>query len=288
MDSKILTGSTVESILKKFCQENNINKNDVNYEVIEEGKSGFLGFIGGKKASIKIVSFGDKQKVLAFIKGLLEKMGVDYVDIDVNEKNDSVTYHIVGSDDAGFLIGKEARFLNNMQYLVNRIFETRENRKRIYIDVDDYKKRQAETITKKYMPIFDKVVANQKPYTLEPLDPNIRRILHQYIDENDSLSTLTIGDGKRKRIVVFPKGYDQSKIRKRSYIPPKKRRDPNSPETSPVKDAAPKKNISNNNAPKKRVANNNENRPKPNNEAKKKTFNRRPRRNTSNQVKKES
>jgi spoIIIJ-associated protein len=222
MQPIVLTGSSVEKILREFCKEKKIEETDISYEVIEEGKSGFLGFIGSKKASIKVNSFGEKKTILEFIEKLLEKMNIDYIDIEVSETKDSFNYHIVGSTEAGFLIGKEARFLNNLQYLVNRIFE-KEKGKRVYIDVDDYKKRQAESVIRKYEPIFDKVISNQKPYTLDPLDPSIRRILHQYIDDKGNLSTLTIGDGKRKRIVVFPKGYDQSKIRKRSYVPPRKK-----------------------------------------------------------------
>lgn len=227
MESKILTGGTVEKILEEFCREHKIKADDIQYEVIEEGKSGFLGFIGSKKAQIKITSFGIKSEIKAFLETLLEKMEVEFVDIEETETEDSLNYHIVDSSDPGFLIGKEARFLNNMQYLVNRVFEGRTEERRIYLDVDNYKERQAEQIVRRYEPVLDRVVSNQKPYTLEPLDPNIRRVIHKYIESRPEIRTLTIGDGKMKRIVVFPKGYDQTKIRKRSYSPPS-RRDNNS------------------------------------------------------------
>lgn len=224
MEPTVLTGSSVEKILKEFSQAKKIELDDIKYEVIEEGKSGFLGFFGAKKAEIKITSFGSKQEVHDFLTELIDKMGVEFVDIETEEKEDSFNFHVVGSSDAGFLIGKEGRFLNNMQYLVNRIFEGREGFKRIYLDVDDYKDRQAQHIIRKYEPVLDKVVSNQKPYTLEPLDPSVRRVIHKYIEDRPEISTLTIGDGKKKRIVVFPQGYDQTKIRKRSYMPPNRRK----------------------------------------------------------------
>lgn len=227
MEAKILTGSSVENIIEEFCKKNKIKADDIQYEVIEEGKSGFLGLFGSKKAEIKITSFGIKQEILEFIERLLDKMGVEFVDIEQEETDDSFNYHIVGSSEPGFLIGKEARFLNTMQYLVNRIFENRTEAKRIYLDVDNYKERQAEQIIKKYEPVLDRVVENNKPYTLEPMDGNIRRVIHKYIEERPEISTLTIGEGKFKRIVVFPKGYDQTKIRKRSYNPPSKRTNSN-------------------------------------------------------------
>lgn len=223
MEPIVLTGSTVEKILEEFCQAKKVKLDDIKYEIIEEGKSGFLGFFGSKKAEIRITTFGSKQEVHNFLAELLDKMEIEFVDIEIDETDDSYNYHIVGSSDAGFLIGKESRFLNNMQYLVNRIYEGRDGFKRIYLDVDNYKERQAEQIVRKYEPVIDKVVSNQKPYTLEPLDPNIRRVIHKFIEGRPEISTLTIGDGKKKRIVIFPKGYDQTKIRKRSYMPPNKR-----------------------------------------------------------------
>ncbi len=231
MDAKILTGNSVDKIIDEFCKKNKINKNDVQYEVIEEGKSGFLGLFGSKKAQVKITSFGIKQEILEFLEQFLDKMGVEFVDIEESETKDSLNYHIVGSSEPGFLIGKESRFLNTMQYLVNRIFESRTEAKRIYLDVDNYKERQAEQVIKKYEPVLDRVVDNQKPYTLEPMDGNIRRVIHKYIEDRPEISTLTIGDGKYKRIVVFPKGYDQTKIRKRSYNPPSKRNNNNRAKT---------------------------------------------------------
>ncbi len=228
MEPKVLTGSTVEKILEEFCRKHKVKADDIQYEVIEEGKSGFLGFIGTKKAQIKITSFGIKQEIMEFLEKLLDKMEIEFVDIEESETSDSFNYHIVGSSDPGFLIGKEARFLNNLQYLVNRIFEGRTETKRIYLDVDNYKERQAEQIIRKYEIVLDRVVSNNKPYTLEPMDGNIRRVIHKYIENRPEIRTLTIGDGKMKRIVVFPKGYDQTKIRKRSYSPSTRRPNPNS------------------------------------------------------------
>jgi len=232
MEPIILTGNTVGKILEEFCRERKVKADDVQYEVIEEGKSGFLGFIGSKKAQIKVTSFGIKREVMEFLEKLLDKMDIEFVDIEESETDDSFNYHIVGSSDPGFLIGKEARFLNNMQYLVNRIFEVRKEAKRIYLDVDNYKERQAEQIIRRYEPVLDRVVSNKKPYTLEPLDPNIRRVIHKYIETRPEIGTLTIGDGKMKRIVVFPKGYDQAKIRKRSYSPSYRRGNNNSNTTT--------------------------------------------------------
>ena len=73
MEAIVLTGSSIKKILEEFCSEQKIKLNDVQYEVIDEGKSGFLGFIGSKKAQIRIISFGIKQEVLKFLENLLEK-----------------------------------------------------------------------------------------------------------------------------------------------------------------------------------------------------------------------
>ncbi len=42
------------------------------------------------------------------------------------------------------MIGKNGSMLDNLQYLLNRVFENDRQVERIYLDVDGYRERQAD------------------------------------------------------------------------------------------------------------------------------------------------
>ena len=40
--------------------------------------------------------------------------------------------------------------------------------------------------------------------TLEPMNPADRRLVHQYIEKQKELKTVTVGNGQNKRVVIMP------------------------------------------------------------------------------------
>ena len=93
--------------------------------------------------------------------------------------------------------------LDNLQYLINRVFENDRQVERIYLDVDGYRERQADNFLKPYLSQIIKVKLSGKPVTLEPMNAAERRIIHQFVEKENGLRTLTIGEGEKKRIVIF-------------------------------------------------------------------------------------
>ncbi len=124
----------------------------------------------------------------------------------------NVYLEIVGSKDTGFLIGKSGSMLETLQYLINRVYESDRNLDRIFIDVEGYRERREATFLRQFLPIIKKVREQGKPYTLDPMKASERRVIHRHIERDRGLRTLTIGEGEKKRIVIFSAKQSESEI----------------------------------------------------------------------------
>jgi spoIIIJ-associated protein len=197
-------GNSVQEILKQFSEEHQINQNQIKYEVIQESSPGFLGFLGKKKVILKI-QISDVSAVLKeFTVNLMSKMSVEFDSVMIKKEGDSYQVSVIGSKEPGFIIGKEGRMLENLQYLLNRVFEKEAGLDKIYLDVDGYKERQEEKLIRRIKPIIERAREKQQSVTLDPMNPAERRIIHKYVENDTQLRTLTVGEGKMKRIVIFP------------------------------------------------------------------------------------
>ena len=216
MKTIVREGKSTEEIVKQFMKEFSLkDKESLKYEILEEGSKGFL-FFGKKPTVIKFTIPESTENLKNFIEKFLEKIGVTAKDINVTTTNNSINVVIVEPDNPGFLIGKDARFLDSFQHILNRR-NTGDTEKRIPIilDVDDYRERRTQGILRKANFIISKVKKREKSFAMEAMNSQDRKLVHQFIEKDKDLRTLTVGKGEMKKIVVFPaKDFDQMKNRR--------------------------------------------------------------------------
>jgi len=81
-----------------------------------------------------------------FTIGLLERMGVK-MEVEGFLREGNVCLEIRG-DREGVLIGKHGRTLDSLQMLLNRMVNKRlKSATRVVLDIDDYRKRRADTLS---------------------------------------------------------------------------------------------------------------------------------------------
>lgn len=218
MKTIVREGKSTEEIVDKFMKEFSINnKENLKYEILEEGSKGFL-FFGKKPTVLKFILPESSENLKEFVEEFLEKIDVRAKEINVVTTEKMINVTIVEPDNPGFLIGKDARFLDSFQHILNRR-NTGNNEKRvpIVLDVDDYRERRTQGILRKANFIISKVKKREKSFALEAMNSQDRKLVHQFIEKDKDLRTLTVGKGEMKKIVVFPaKEFDQMKSRRNS------------------------------------------------------------------------
>ena len=120
----------------------------------------------------------------------------------VNKKDGCVVLKLHG-DDMGILIGKHGQTLDSLQYLTNLVAnKNTENRVHIVIDVENYRDRRAETLTRLAKRLAEKVKKSGERIVLEPMNPHERKIIHTALQNDNKITTLSEGSEPFRKVVI--------------------------------------------------------------------------------------
>ena len=199
------SGKTVEEAIKLALEELGLEQDDVEIEIIEEPKSGFLGFIGNKDAIVKVIEIENSQKKISkFLDVVFDKMRLR-PEIAIKEENGNILVNLSG-EDLGILIGRRGETLDSLQFLVNLfINKSSENYKKVIIDIEDYRKKRENTLYSLAEKLSNKVRKTGRKISLEPMSPQERRIIHMALQDNKSVNTYSEGEEPFRKVVIAPK-----------------------------------------------------------------------------------
>lgn len=205
-----VSAKTVNDAITKACQKLTVTSDKLEYEVVEEGSSGFLG-IGSKPAVIKArVKSSVEDTAKDFLKDVFEAMNLAViVNVKYDEANNSMDIDLSG-DEMGVLIGKRGQTLDSLQYLVSLVVNKNvDNYIRVKVDTENYRQRRKETLENLAKNIAYKVKRTKRPVSLEPMNPYERRIIHSALQNDKYVTTHSEGDEPFRHVVVVLKKYDK-------------------------------------------------------------------------------
>ena len=230
MENLEINGKTVDEAIAKALKQLGVEKEDVNITIISEGKSGGLFGLGSEDALISVellesASLGNKapepvaptsEAVITAARETLEEllklMGVDgkvvpgnYPDESGEPNSAPIAFNIEG-EDLGILIGRRGQTLSSLQYILRLIVGRKTNTwLPIVIDAESYKQRRYEALQALAHRMAENVKTKGIPFTLEPMPPYERRIVHMALANHSAVFTESIGEGESRKVVIKPK-----------------------------------------------------------------------------------
>mgnify|MGYP000612345350 CR=1 FL=1 len=199
-----VSAKTVEDAISEAAIKLEVPSDKIEYEVITEGSTGFLGLIGSKPAVIKArKKFNLLDHTKDFLARMFKAMNVD-VNSTVDYDEESRTMNIVfDGEDMGLLIGKRGQTLDSLQYLTNRVAnKMQDGYVRVKLDTEDYRRRRKETLENLAKNIASKVKRTRRTVALEPMNPYERRIIHSALQSDPAVSTHSEGEEPYRKVVV--------------------------------------------------------------------------------------
>ena len=146
---------------------------------------------------------GVAQRAKAILEGILSGMGIP-APVRVEETEDAILLNVQG-DGGGLLIGRRGQNLDAIQYIVNKAVSRSGNgRKMIIIDTEAYRKRREESLVSLAEKLAEKVRKTKKPVTVSHMNAHDRRIIHMALQNDESLTTKSRGEGEYRKIVIIP------------------------------------------------------------------------------------
>ena len=206
MDYREFTAKTVDDAITDACQSLSVTSDKLDYVVIEEGSTGFLG-LKSKPAVIKAkVKDSVEDRVKDFLKDVLAAMNiVATVNLKFDEAERSMDIEIAG-DDMGILIGKRGATLDSLQYLASLVANKgTEEYIRVKVDTENYRERRKETLENLAKNMAFKVKRTKRTVSLEPMNPYERRVIHSALQNDKYVTTHSEGEEPYRHVVVTMK-----------------------------------------------------------------------------------
>ena len=231
-----VTGKTIEEALASALARLEMEADDVTYEVIERGKSGFLG-IGATPAVIRVTyevedepapapdsaqpepeaaqpkvtapaaasETGEDERAVraeAFLRGLLKHMGVE-AEITMTERANGGLCASLQGRNMGAVIGRRGETLDAIQHLTNyAVNRGSDKRMHISVDAENYRAKREESLVRLAEKMAAKVLKYKRSMALEPMNSYERHVIHTALQNYEGVSTSSTGVEPNRRVVV--------------------------------------------------------------------------------------
>ena len=203
-------GKTVSDATISACEELGVARDEVDVEVLQESSKGVLG-IGGRDAKVRITVKNEKLsekglKSKKALESILEHLVPTY-SVGIRETNDRIKLDIKDTNDKGLLIGKRGEMIKALEYIIGKISGRSSEggrEKRIHIDIDGYKRRREDKISRLIRETAKKVRKSKKPISLDPMTASERRMAYIALKREGGVGYETKEDKDQKRIIVMP------------------------------------------------------------------------------------
>ncbi|MBO7288572.1 MAG: protein jag [Clostridia bacterium] len=192
---------TKEEAIKLALDEIGAKESEVEIEVIEEGSKGFLG-IGGKEAVVKVTYNPDSEKrAKDFLNKIFE---ITKEDVTVESEIDGEVLKInLSGPDMGIVIGKRGETLDALQHLTSLVVNRGDKSfLKVSLDAENYREKRNVALEELAGKLANKVMRTGRNQTLEPMNAYERRIIHSALQNHETVTTYSIGQGVNRKVVI--------------------------------------------------------------------------------------
>lgn len=213
-----MTGATIDAAVENALKELNCTRDEVEIDVLNKGSKGIFG-IGASEAKVRVRVIEDdfdidsvegvSGDIESYLLNILSCMGIE-AELDVKEEEGNLNIEISG-DMMGVVIGRRGDTLDALQYLTSLVYnKDKEEYVRVNLDTENYRAKREETLVNLAKKIAGTVSRTGRSITLEPMNPNERRIIHSTLQSYDYINTYSIGEDPNRKIVVSSKNSSRS------------------------------------------------------------------------------
>lgn len=219
--SIISEGKTTNEAIEKGLKELKVSKNEVEIKVLEnEDKRSFFSILAPRIVKVELTVREDekvtekkeivlseedfeiaKKNVKVFLDNFFKVLKEDF-EYSIEKEDNRLLIEIKG-ENLGFLIGYRGETLYDLQNIISSIANKNvDNRVSVILDIENYRQKREKTLYDLALKVASTVIKTRKSVTLEPMKPYERKIIHSALQENNKVTTKSIGKEPRRRVVI--------------------------------------------------------------------------------------
>jgi spoIIIJ-associated protein len=229
-------GLDLSDALQKAADSLRIPVEDLRYEILQEGRRGFLG-VGTRGVRIRVAPPGgpvtgrsesgsrpresgpaaavdgtqgpapplspEAEKLNDFLHELLAASPFE-IAFRVREEPEKIRVDLDGPD-REILLERKGEALQAIQVILGRVAIQAGTDRSVFVDCADFRQQREEELAEIALLVAEKVKRLREPQSLSPMNPYERRLVHLALKDDPDVETRSEGEGFIKRVVVFPR-----------------------------------------------------------------------------------
>ena len=130
------------------------------------------------------------------------------IEVSLDKMTRTMSIDVEGPE-MGIIIGKRGQTLDSLQYLISLFVNKKSDTYiRVKLDTENYRERRRETLENLAKNIAFKVKKSRRSFSLEPMNPYERRIIHSTLQNDKYVTTKSEGEEPYRKVVIYPKKYN--------------------------------------------------------------------------------
>lgn len=144
-------------------------------------------------------------KAIAYLNAILKNLGCENVEVKAAVRDNGATIILEG-EGLGVVIGHRGETLDALQHLVSLAANNSGGYFKVTLNIGDYREKREQTLIALATRVAEQVKRNSRNRALEPMSAYERRIIHTAVQEIEGVSSASTGEGKNRRVIIFPEG----------------------------------------------------------------------------------
>ena len=163
----------------------------------------FTKIFGGKSSNSE-----GKELVTELLDGTIEKAGLD-ISYDIksitDNGRDTLKVEFYGEDEKLFT-NKDGSLLDAFQLFLKRALQhdQPEDSTNLLCDCNDYREKANQNLVELAEKLKKRALDQGKSVYVRALPPKDRKIVHQFLAEDERIKSRSVGDGLYKKIKIYP------------------------------------------------------------------------------------
>lgn len=195
-------GKTIDEAISNGLKELGLTRFEVESKVLEYPESGVFGLFGKKGAIVELTvvnNCGERAK--SFLDSMFKAMDLT-AEIETRLEGQTLFVNISG-EEMGIIIGKRGQTLDKIQYLTGLVV----NRQggdyiRVVLDTENYREKRENVLVGVANKTADKVQRYHRRFSLEPMSPGERRIIHATLQNHPKVFSYSEGEEPYRYVVI--------------------------------------------------------------------------------------
>ena len=208
-------GKTEKEAIDNAIESLGLNPDEIDVEIIENKKKGFLWGGGKVKIRVHLGEYIDEPseplapeseeeiKINEFLSDVIKYMGFNASVLMTFREEERIGFEIQ-SENSAVIIGRQGKTLDAFQLLVN-VFAGRvsDRRIKVVVDAENYRQRRERHLIRFAHNVAEQVRRSKGSQLLDAMNPFERRLIHTTLNSKENIETISEGEGLYKKIRVF-------------------------------------------------------------------------------------